>query len=70
MCCSNYRTEWRTWWKASAETVLRVEARRRLPASGIAWAEDLIVAAHHAVEFEDDISIGTAEGQSAGCARR
>jgi len=49
--------------EASAETVLRVEARRRLPASGIVWSEDLIIAAHHAVEFEDDISIGTADGQ-------
>ena len=37
--------------------------RRRLPASGIAWSDDLIVCAHHAVEFEDDISIGTAEGE-------
>ena len=49
--------------EASAESVLRVEARRRLPASGIVWSEDLIVCAHHAVEFEDDISIGTADGQ-------
>ena len=47
----------------AAESVLRVEARRRLPASGIAWSEDLVVCAHHAVEFEDDISIGTADGQ-------
>jgi S1-C subfamily serine protease len=49
--------------EASAESVLRVEARRRLPATGIAWAENLIVTAHHAVEFEDDISIGRADGE-------
>lgn len=49
--------------EARSESVLRVDARRRLPASGIAWSDDLIVCAHHAVEFEDDISIGTAEGQ-------
>ena len=42
--------------EASAESVLRVEARRRLPASGIVWSEDLIVCAQHAVEFEEDIS--------------
>lgn len=52
--------------EARSESVLRVDARRRLPASGIAWSEDLIVCAHHAVEFEDDISIGTAEGQRLG----
>lgn len=49
--------------EANAETVVRVDARRRLPASGIVWAEDLIVCAHHAVEIEDDISVGASEGQ-------
>ena len=49
--------------EARSETVLRVDARRRLPASGIAWSDDLIVCAHHAVELEDDISIGRADGQ-------
>ncbi len=49
--------------EARSESVLRVDARRRLPASGIAWSDDLIVCAHHAVEFEDDINIGTAEGE-------
>ncbi|MDE2855795.1 MAG: trypsin-like peptidase domain-containing protein [Chloroflexota bacterium] len=49
--------------EGAAESVLRVEARRRLPATGIAWSDNLIVAAHHAVEFEDDISVGTADGQ-------
>ena len=50
--------------EGAAESVVRVEARRRLPASGIVWAENLVIAAHHAVEHEDDISIGTADGQS------
>ena len=49
--------------EGTAESVLRVDARRRLPASGIAWSSDLVVCAHHAVELEDDISIGTADGQ-------
>ena len=30
----------------SAESILRVDARRRLPATGIAWSENLIVTAH------------------------
>ncbi|MDE2638620.1 MAG: trypsin-like peptidase domain-containing protein [Chloroflexota bacterium] len=46
----------------AAPSVLRVEARRRFPATGIAWAENLVVTAHHAVEIEDDITIGTPDG--------
>ncbi len=49
--------------EASADSVVQVDARRRLPATGIAWSEELVVCAHHTVEFEDDISIGTADGQ-------
>lgn len=45
----------------TAESVLRVDARRRLPASGIAWAEDLVVTAHHVVESDEDITIGAAD---------
>ncbi len=46
----------------AAPSVLRVDARRRIPASGMAWAEDLIVTAHHVVERDDDISIGLPDG--------
>lgn len=46
----------------AASSVLRVEARRRLPATGIAWDENLVVTAHHVVEIEDDITIGTPDG--------
>ena len=48
--------------EVAAESVLRVDARRRLPATGIAWSENLILTAHHVVEFDDDISIGLANG--------
>ncbi len=47
----------------AADSVLRVDARRRLPASGIAWAEDLVVTAHHVVENDEDITIGLADGE-------
>ncbi len=47
----------------AADSVLRVDARRRLPASGIAWAEDLVVTAHHVVENDEDITIGSANGE-------
>ncbi len=50
----------------AAPAVLQVDARRRLPATGIAWSENLIVTAHHVVESEDDIRIGAADGIQIG----
>lgn len=47
---------------STANSIVRVEARRRLPATGIVWAENLIVTAHHVVEFEEDITIGLQDG--------
>ncbi|MDE2775775.1 MAG: trypsin-like peptidase domain-containing protein [Chloroflexota bacterium] len=49
--------------EARAESVVQVDARRRMPASGIAWSADLVVCAHHTVEIEDDIGVGTADGE-------
>ena len=54
--------------EAAAASAVRVEARRRLPATGIVWAENLIVTAHHVVEYEDDIMIGLADGGRVGAA--
>lgn len=48
--------------KAGASTVI-VNARDRLPASGIAWAADLVVSADHAVEREDEITVAGADGK-------
>lgn len=50
----------------AAASIVRVEARRRLPATGIVWADNLVVTAHHVVEYEDDIAIGLADGSRAG----
>ena len=47
----------------AAPSILRVDARRRLPASGIAWSDELIITAHHVVEFDADISVAGADGQ-------
>ena len=45
--------------------VVRVEARRRLPATGIIWSPDgIIVTAHHVVEQDEPIHIGLADGQT------
>ncbi len=46
--------------------IVRVEARPRLPASGIVWSGDgVIVTAHHIVEEEDNIGIGLPDGRTA-----
>jgi S1-C subfamily serine protease len=45
--------------------IVRVEARRRLPASGIVWsAEGTIVTAHHVVRREEGIEIGLPDGST------
>jgi S1-C subfamily serine protease len=46
---------------AGKATVL-VNARRRMPASGIAYAADLILTADHVVEREEDITVNLADG--------
>ena len=49
---------------ASGVSVVRVEARRRRPASGTVWApEGIIVTAHHVIEADDDISVGLPDGR-------
>ena len=47
--------------KAGKATVL-VNARRRMPASGIVYASDLILTADHVVEREEDIKVVLADG--------
>jgi S1-C subfamily serine protease len=51
---------------ASESGVVRVDARRRLGASGIVWSVDgVIVTASHVVERDRDIQIGLAGGKTA-----
>ncbi len=50
--------------EAGGRYTVRVEARRRLPASGVIWSPDgVIVTAHHVVEW-DNITIGLPDGRS------
>ena len=43
--------------------VVRVEARRRLPASGIVWSSDgVVITAHHVVEHDENITVETPGG--------
>jgi S1-C subfamily serine protease len=48
-----------------AASVVRVEGRRRTPASGIAWSDDGLVAApHHAVEWDEEVEVGLPDGET------
>lgn len=51
--------------QAGASTVL-VDGRKRYPASGIAFTEDLVLTADHVITREDGIQVGLADGQSVG----
>jgi S1-C subfamily serine protease len=51
--------------KAAAATLM-VNARRRFPASGIAYAADLVLTADHVVEREDGIQVGLPDGSQIG----
>ncbi len=49
--------------KASPSTLL-VDGRRRYPASGIAYAADLVLTADHVITREDNISVAGADGKA------
>lgn len=47
----------------TGRAVVRVEARRRMPASGIIWSDDgVIVTSHHVVERDENIEVGLPDG--------
>lgn len=49
----------------AGQGIVRVEGRRRQPASGIVWSGDgVIVTAHHVVERDDNLKIGLANGET------
>jgi S1-C subfamily serine protease len=50
----------------AAPSVVRVDGRRRSPASGVVWSADgVLVAAHHAVERDEELEIGLPSGETA-----
>jgi S1-C subfamily serine protease len=49
--------------ETAGASIVRVEARRRLPATGIVYAAGLVLTASHVVEREDDIRVGLPAGQ-------
>ncbi len=54
---------------AAVETVGRsvvaIHARRRIPASGFVWQPGVIVAAHHTIQRDDDITVTLHDGRTA-----
>ncbi|MBE7554538.1 MAG: trypsin-like peptidase domain-containing protein [Anaerolineales bacterium] len=50
---------------SASPSIVRVEGRRRLAASGIVWSADgLIVTAHHTVQKEEGLQVGLPDGQT------
>lgn len=58
----NLSEEMATLTEQVGKSVVRVEARRRLPASGVVWEKGVIVTANHVVERDEDIHIGLPNG--------
>jgi S1-C subfamily serine protease len=50
--------------EAAGASTVTVDARKRYPASGIAYTEDLVLTADHVVTREDDIKIVLPDGRS------
>ena len=48
--------------ETAGKATVMVNARRRMPASGIAYATDLILTADHVIEREEDIKVTLADG--------
>lgn len=51
--------------ESAGPSIVRVEGRRRLPATGVVWSADgLIVTAHHVVEQDENIGVGLTDGRT------
>ena len=50
--------------ETAGASTLTVDARRRYPASGIAYAEDLVLTADHVITREEDIKVVLPDGRS------
>jgi S1-C subfamily serine protease len=53
----------------AGQSVVAIHARRRIPASGIHWRPGIIVAAHHTIQREEDITISLADGSTVAASR-
>ena len=46
-------------------SVVAIHARRRIPASGVVWQPGVIVAAHHTIQRDDEITVTLHDGTTA-----
>jgi S1-C subfamily serine protease len=46
-------------------SVVAIHARRRIPASGVVWQPGVVIAAHHTIQRDDDISVTLHDGTTA-----
>ena len=46
----------------AGQSIVAIHARRRIPASGIHWRPGIIVAAHHTIQREEDVTVSLADG--------
>lgn len=51
---------------AVSPSVVSIEARRRMPSSGIVWADKVVVTANHTIETDEGIEINLPDGRTAG----
>src|SRR5438093_6626308 len=49
-------------------SIVRVQARRRVGSSGIAWAPDVVLTASHAIEDDEDVTVFLPDGKPADAA--
>src|SRR5918911_5135157 len=45
-------------------SVVRVNGRRRRPASGVVYAPNMVLTASHALEREEDLTVATSDGRT------
>lgn len=50
--------------ESAGARIVTVDARRRMPASGIAWSDGVVVTANHVIERDDRIMVGLPGGET------
>lgn len=50
--------------ESAGQSIVRIDGRKRLAATGFVWSENLIVTAHHVLERNEDIGIGLPDGST------
>jgi serine protease DegQ len=48
----------------AGQSVVAIHARRRIPSSGVHWRPGIIVAAHHTIQRDEDITVSLADGST------